>query len=160
MVEEKLVGGLESAKLRKGLLSLGGYGIFVTSKRIIGVKARGRFILRLFFEGLGAAFGNVPGALGLAGAFLSSLLADKLSASQQAKLIEELDEKKDFELGKGDVAELELRKPGIIRGLGHLLIRSSSGEKVKILIDADAKKEYECLKELLIAFKPEVLKLV
>jgi len=157
---EKLLGGLESAKLRRGLLSLGGYGIFVTNKRIIGVKARGRWLIRAFLEGLGQAFGNVPGVLGLTGSFISSVLAEKLSTSQHAKMIEELERREDFELERGDVVELELKKPGILRGLGHLIIKSRSGDKVKILIDADARDEYERLKELLSAFKPSALKLV
>lgn len=124
------------------------------------MKATRRALAKILLEGLGAAFDQVPGLLGLSGAFISSIVAQELSLDQKSRLISELEGRKDFEVRKEDVVELELKKPGFLRGMGHILIRTRSGEELKIYMNVDAKEEYEILLELMRIFKPDALRLV
>lgn len=135
--EEIYLGGIASGDLKKGLGR--GYGIYVTSKRIIGLKKR-----KLGF--LGAITTGV----------VSSAVGGVTSVEESRKAIEELDkERKDIEIPREEVAYIELKKPTFFKR-GHLLIRMASGEEIKIMILG--KKAFEPLKGLMKAFKPEVLK--
>jgi len=132
--EEQLLGGLTSGDLHlKGKVSFG-YGIYVTNKRIIGVKS---------MKGLLAS-----GLLGLAGLWVGR-------TDSSAKAIAELEEKKDIEVRKEDVSEIEMKKPHGIRA-GYLNIALNSGGSVTVLIGN--KKEFEPIKNLMAAFRPAVLK--
>ncbi len=81
----------------------------------------------------------------------------KLSRDQNAEMISELEGKKDFEVLKGEVSRIELKKPSFVNR-GHILITSSKGEDTKILI-AD-KKDYERVMTLMQAFHPGVIAFV
>jgi len=142
MSEEFLIGGFTST-MKKGRIA--GYGIYVTNKRIIGIKAWKRFVV-------GATIGAILG-----GAAVGALLGRALTKDESRKLIEELDKKKDFEAYKEDISYIELKKPSFWRR-GHLLVAMKSGESIKVLMAE--KGDYERLLTLLREFYPEALRLV
>jgi len=142
MSEEFLIGGFTST-MKKGLIA--GYGIYVTNKRIIGIKARKRYVV-------GAIIGTILG-----GPAFGESLGRALTKDESRKLIEELDKKKDFEAYKEDISYIELKKPSFWRR-GHLLVAMKSGESIKVLVDE--KGDYERLLTLLREFYPEALRLV
>lgn len=132
--EERLIGGIASGDLKKGFTR--GYGIYVTSRRIIGIKKR---------------------KLGLAGALTSgvaSWASGGLTVEESRRAISELEKEKDIEVARDEVASIELRKPTFFKR-GHLIIRLASGEEIKIMVLG--KKAFEALRQLMQAFKPEAL---
>ena len=143
MSEEILIGGIVSANLVKGLLR--GYGIYVTTHRIIGIKKRKAALA-------GALAGGLIG--GAIGATIGTILANKLTKAESDKAIEELLSKSDMVIPKEQIVSMELKKPGLLSG-GHLIIKTMDGKKVKIKVQG--KKEFNSLRELLTRFKPEVL---
>lgn len=76
----------------------------------------------------------------------------KLSKDQSAKMIKELDERKDFEVAKRDVPHLERKKPSMWRR-GHLIITRQTGETIKIMVAQ--KKDFEDLVLLMSDFSHE-----
>ena len=140
-MEEQYLGGLESGRMKKGFVA--GYGIYATNLRIIGVKSR-----RALAKGLvGAAIGGVAGAY----------IGMKLSTDQSVKMIQELEERKDFEVSKQNVSRVELKKPSIWRR-GHIVITQVTGEAIKVLIVQ--KKDFQRLVELMRAFSPEIVTVI
>jgi hypothetical protein len=142
MTEENVLGGVSSANLKKGLIA--GYGLYATDRRIIGVMAREK----------GVALGMTAGLAG----FLTTKDIEKLTRDEKAKLISELEEKKDFEVLKDRVAEIELKKPGFIGLGGQITIRTSAGEEIKI--GMYGKKEYEIILDSMQRFKPEAVRTI
>ena len=127
--------------MKKGFVA--GYGIYATNLRIIGVKSR-----KALAKGLvGAAIGGVAGAY----------IGMKLSTDQSVKMIQELEERKDFEVSKQNVSRVELKKPSIWRR-GHIVITQVTGEAIKVLIVQ--KKDFQRLVELMRAFSPEVVTVI
>jgi len=140
-LEEQYLGGLESGRMKKGFVA--GYGIYATNLRIIGVKSR-----KALAKGLvGAAIGGVAGAY----------IGMKLSTDQSVKMIQELEERKDFEVSKQNVSRVELKKPSIWRR-GHIVITQVTAEAIKVLIVQ--KKDFQRLVELMRAFSPEVVTVI
>lgn len=140
-MEEQYLGGLESGRMKKGFVA--GYGIYATNLRIIGVKTR-----KALAKGLvGAAIGRVAGAY----------IGMKLSTDQSVKMIQELEERKDFEVSKQNASRVELKKPSIWRR-GHIVITQVTGEAIKVLIVL--KKDFQRLVELMRAFSPEVVTVI
>lgn len=90
---------------------------------------------------------------GVAGAYVGM----KLSRDENAKMIQELEAKKDFEISKGNVSRIELKKPTFV-SRGHIVIAPTTGEDTKILI-AD-KKDYERVVTLMQAFYLDVVTVV
>ena len=127
--------------MKKGFLR--GYGVYVTDRRIIGVKMRGKGLL----SGLGFAFGGVIGGL----------IASRMTRKEVDKTLSEIEKGKDFEVYRDDVTYIELKKPGRIKG-GHLKIMRRFGDEIKI--DISGKKEYETLLGALQQFKPEALRVI
>lgn len=151
--EEIYLRGFTSGKLKRGMFW--GYGIYATNKRIIGIKSRKGMLA-------GALIGGVIG--GAVGAVVAGQLGKKLTGDENAKMIKELEEKKDFEISKVQVSQIEVKKPNMWQvrligsGRGHLLIVPKSGEQIKILIQGN--KEFEQSRDLMQAFFPEAVKLV
>lgn len=149
--EEEYVGGFTSGALKRGMFW--GYGIYATNRRIIGVKSRKGAIA-------GALVGGVIG--GAAGGIIVGVLGQKLSKDQSVKMIRELEEKKDFEISKEQVSQIEVKKPNVWQvrlvgsGRGHLLITPKSGEEIKILMQGN--KEFENARNLMQAFLPEAVR--
>jgi gas vesicle protein len=136
--DEEYLGGFTSKNLKKGVIS--GYGIYITNKRIIGIKKR-KWVI---------AGHIIGGVIGWA-------VAAKLTKDESRKALEELDRKKDFDVYKEEVSSIELKKPGLMRA-GHLLITKNDGETIKIVVGG--KKEFKALKEMMSAFKPEALRVI
>ena len=99
------LGGFAGGFLARGLTHIG-YGIYFTTSRLIGID-------------LGA---NGGGALGgtLAG-FIHGELMPKLSSKESAKTITDLEQMKEFEIEKGQISRIELKKPGLL-GTRHIVI--------------------------------------
>mgnify|MGYP000094191492 CR=1 FL=1 len=144
--EEYVIGGISSANLAKGFLR--GYGVFVTNRRVIGVKARKKGLV----TGLLAGF--MGGALG---AIIASKLGGRLTREEGVKLLSELEKSKDFELFKDNIIGIELKKPSLVK-TGHIIFRTKFGDKVKIRVFG--KKEYEELLNLMNYFKPEAITVI
>jgi len=135
--KEVCLGGFMSANLKKGLLK--GYGLYITNRRIIGVKKRALALPALLVGGLAA------------------WAMEKVAEDERVKLVEELDKNKDFEIYKERVQAIELKKPSFFKR-GHLRIISTSGEETKIMV-LD-KKAFNALREMMSAFKPEALTVI
>jgi hypothetical protein len=146
---------INSIYLQKGKIRLG-YGLFIINDRIIGVRASRWYLLTsvirapillvtslwgflLLFLGLG--FGLVllfvPVFLELVRAGLNSIFvlpAMERVLRRKEYSIDELEEKKDFELRRGDVWEVEIRQPnGLAPGLVEFRPRSGAPLKVRML---------------------------
>ena len=139
MENEVFIGGVESVKLKRGMVA--GYNLYATSRRLIGVKKRGKAIV----------FRSIP------------ILADLAGSKEKSDMaIEKLKEmKKDFELFKEDISELEIKKPprfGPFQTSGHLKIMTKAGKDIKIKIES--RGDFERVKEIISKFKPEALKMV
>ncbi len=127
MEGEEYLGGVVSGRmLRAG--GIAGYGIYVTTQRLIGAKTLG----------------------GVTGAFVGS----KLSRDQNAQMIDELEQKKDFEVARESISSVEMKKPTFVHR-GHMVIGTATGDPVKIII-ADG-GDYKRLLELMQSFRPEAL---
>ena len=139
MEGEEYLGGVVSGRmLRAG--GIAGYGIYVTTQRLIGAKSR-----KALWKGLaGAALGGVTGAF----------VGSKLSRDQNAQMIDELEQKKDFEVARESISSVEMKKPTFVHR-GHMVIGTATGDPVKIII-ADG-GDYKRLLELMQSFRPEAL---
>ena len=102
---EEFIGGFAGGFLAKGAST--GYGIYATTRRIIGVNVV-KVGARSFLGG------------GMAGLVKGELLP-KLAPAESAAVIAELDEKKDFDVRKDQVSRIEVNAPGLF-GSGHLVI--------------------------------------
>ena len=122
---------------------IAGYGVYATSRRIIGVKSR----RALFKQLAGAPLGGLVGAA----------LGARLSRDESVRLISELEQKKDLEIERNDISGIELKKPSFTHR-GHLVISTFSGDPVKILL-AD-KKDYEKIVVLMQAFRADLVTMV
>ncbi|RJS87192.1 zinc ribbon domain-containing protein, partial [Candidatus Bathyarchaeota archaeon] len=71
---ERILGGGSSANIKKGFLR--GYGVYVTDRRIIGVKARKKGLM----SSLGFAFGGIIGGL----------IATKMTLEEMKKTLAEI----------------------------------------------------------------------
>ena len=66
-------------------------------------------------------------------------------------MVQELDQRKDFEVAKSDVSILELKKPSFLNR-GHIVITRQTGNAIKIIIAS--KKDYKDLVSLISQFSP------
>ncbi len=133
---EKYLGGFDSIQLGKGLSA--GYGIYASNHRLFGLRRRSPAI---------------PLEIGQT---IRDSSPENLTSSQSSQIIHELELRKDFEIPRDQILRLEMKKPPGIFRMGHLIIKLSSGEEVKVKIGKN--KEYELLKTLMRIFDPEVLK--
>ena len=80
----------------------------------------------------------------------------KLAPEESAKVITELDGAKELDMAKGQLASIQIKKPGLLGG-GHLQLTQVNGEKVKISLRHVI--AYGRIVELTSAFKPEIVSL-
>jgi hypothetical protein len=137
---EQFLGGFAGGFLAKG--GTVGYGLYATNKRLIGVNVV-KVGARSFLGGQ------------LAG-FVEGQLIPTLSANESAKVIAELDEKKDFDVRKDQISNIELKSPGVF-GLGHMIITALSRQETKIGLRH--KEAYQRMRDLMQVFYPEVVRL-
>jgi hypothetical protein len=146
--EERYLGGFTSGQLKpmgRGISRrMGGCGLYATSRRIIVVETK-----KGYFDALFALGGIIPVVVAAAGR------RDDMSA----KAIAELEEKKEFEVRKDDISEIEVTKPlaGWIKTrIGRLNIALNSGERIEFIIGTE--KEFENTRDLMSVFYPGRLK--
>jgi hypothetical protein len=133
--EEHMLGGLTSAYFHvKGTASLG-YGIYATNKRIMGIES---------MKGLWGS-----GLFGLVGMWVGR-------RDQSAKVIAELEAKKDFEGRKENILQIQMKKPQGIMAIYYINILLISGGSITVNIGD--KKDFEVLKNLMAAFHPQGLR--
>jgi hypothetical protein len=142
---EQLFGGLMAAGLKKKGSFASGYGIYFTSQRIIGVKTSKWFVLILIIAALGGIGGGVAVGLtigptpALAYLIAFPIITVVIGWGQRrlrfddAMTLEELDKRKDFDIRRDNISEIELKRPGAVRR-GHLTIVPKSGKAVGFLI--------------------------
>lgn len=149
MEEELYLGGFTSANLKKGLMS--GYGIYATTRRIIGTKKHGG-VLKGFLvaSALGGKAGTVKGDL-LRGAFAQAFTKD-----QSAKQIQDLEKNKDFDIYKENITQIEVKKPGAMHR-GHIKIKPKKGKDIEVSMRG--REEFDHTVDLMKAFLPEALKI-
>jgi hypothetical protein len=146
--EEQYIGGFTSAHLKKGLMS--GYGIYATTRRIIGTKKRGGVLKGHFVAGLlGGKAGTVKGTI------LRSAFAQVFTKDENAKQIQDLEKNKDFDIYKENITQIEVKKPGAMHS-GHVKIKPKQGKDIELSMRG--REEFEHTVELMRAFFPEVLK--
>ena len=147
---------INSIYLQKGKIRLG-YGLFIISDRIVGVRASRWYLLTsiihapmvilgsfwgllLLFLGLGGQFGVVffvPVIVEVVWAAVNSIFV--LPAMERVLRgkdysIDELEQKKDFEARRSDVWEVEVRQPnGLSPGVVEFRLRSPGVVKVRML---------------------------
>ncbi len=90
------------------------------------------------------------------GGLVDGQLMPKLSAEESAKVIGELDAKKEFDFSKDQISRIELKSPGIF-GTGHIEITSTDGRKEEISIRH--RIGFERLRDVMQVFLPEALSL-
>ncbi len=158
MLTEEVIDGITSSDLQRDTYRP--YGIYITTKRIIGIKFQKInpmwwFVIVLSIVlvgtliGLGALF--VP--LLIVGFFLIRFILRRTIYKPDdfsKKTIEELEEKRDFEVFKDDIEEIRLQEPkgplfvGLLGGLGGLgRSRRRSNRPYRDLVIQSNKREYK-----------------
>jgi len=146
---------INSIYLQKGKIRLG-YGLFINNDRVIGVRASRWYLLASVIHApilivsslwgflllfLGFGFGLVllfvPVFLELVWAGLNSVFVvpamERVLRGKEYS-IDELEARKDFELRRSDVWEVEIRQPnGLAPGLLEFKPRSGSAVKIRML---------------------------
>jgi hypothetical protein len=134
--------------LKKGHMK--GYGVYATSRRILGVQRRKGVLAGKFVGGLFGSAGSMKNLI------VSSAVGHALTKDEGDKEIADLDKRKDFEIGRENISQIEIKKPGTFKW-GHIKIRPRSGKD--ITIDMNGQKEFEYMKTLMNSFLPEAIKL-
>src|SRR2546425_1309658 len=126
MGREEYFGGLMTSGLKKKGNFAVGYGVYFTSQRIIGIKTNRRFVVILILAVLAAvggasAIGILIGASSAYASFTGLAIILVIIAWGQKRLrfedpssIEELERRRDFEIRRENIAEVDLRRPGLV----------------------------------------------
>lgn len=136
--DEIFLGGFASGFLARGLTRIG-YGIYFTTRRVIGID--------LGKNGGGALGGTMAG-------FIHGELMPQLSREESDKTIANLVRIQDFEMKKDQISRIELKKPGIL-GSGHIVIAPKQGKSEKITLRH--RMAYDRLLTLTQAFSPNMV---
>ena len=152
---ETVLAGLSSADMaRPGSL---GYGIYITDRRIIGVKKPEQFAKMVGGAIAGAVIGKLIGFE--APWAVSSALGRNLSSDENLHLLSELEKNKDFEVSIKDITLVQLKEAGIINP-GQLAFFVGGAKTTDIAISLRNDKVVDSLKDLLKVYFPKVLKVV
>ena len=153
--KETVLAGLSSADMaRPGSL---GYGIYITDRRVIGVKKPEQFAKMVGGAIAGAVIGKLIGFE--APWAVSSALSRNLSSDENLHLLSELEKNKDFEVNIKDLTLVQLKEAGIINP-GQLAFFVGGAKTTDIAISLRNDKVVDSLKELLKVHVPRVLKIV
>ena len=139
--DEEFVGGFAGGFLARQYIP--GYGVYATTRRVIGV-----------------ALTSTPARQFLGGAlagFVQGELMPKLSPDDSNRIIQELDQKKEFALHKEEISQIEIKKPRLL-STGRMIITSKAGEKTHISLRY--RVAFERLRDLMKTFYPEVVRLI
>src|SRR5712664_1770532 len=133
---ETFIGAFAGGFLEKGFRV--GYGLYFTTTRLIGIH--------LGIHGWGALGGTLAG-------FIKGELMPNLSPEESARVIEDLDRIKEFDIGKDQIRRIELKKPGL--GVGHMTITPTQGASITIMLRH--RTAYDRLLQITRAFSAEVV---
>lgn len=143
MSGETFIGGFMSGFLARGFLGFQvGYGLYFTTARVVGVDP-----------------GSHGGSelTGTRAGYIEGELMPKLSEAQNAIVIAELDQVKDFDVAKEQIKQIELKSPGSFGiGFGHIKIVPQQGGSRRIVLRS--RIAYDRLVQLTRAFSLELLK--
>jgi hypothetical protein len=120
---ETFIGGVMSLLLSRGVFfgPRGGYGLYFTTERLIGVDP-------------GAHGGSE--LLGTVAGYIDGELMPTLAEEESSRVIAQLDQVKDFDLPKDSIRQIELKKPGS-HGVGfgriNIVPVSGSSRSLKLL---------------------------
>ena len=149
---ENYLGGLSSPSLKRGTgkgsdlagaigSNVGGYGIYVTDKRLFIIKNQ----KHVFGHPMGPALGG----------FVREELFGG-TVDEHAKTIEELEIYKEIELQKEDILQIELKKPMLLSG--SVTFMTKNGDTPKVFIDH--KSVYDPLRRIMLKFYPERIRII
>ena len=143
MSAETFIGGFASGFMGQGFMGMRvGYGLYFTSARLFGVSAA-------TWSG-GSLGGTVAG-------LIEGELMPALTPDQNTTVIAELERAKDFELGKDQVRNIELKRTGpMMLWLGRITIQPVNGQAIKYALRSAI--AYDRLLKLAQAFGPERLR--
>lgn len=152
---EAVVDGFSSTNLLKPASKTIGYGVFVTDRRIIGVK-KGMLTQAAAGTAAGAVIGGLIG--GRIGAQVgASVLGKKMSSNAGKPLLVNLESNKDFEAYKQDIEYFEIKKPGLA-SQGNLTIWLKTGQPGLVLV-FNGDDTYGRLNSMLQSFMPQGVRL-
>ncbi len=134
---ENFIGGFAGGFLEKGFHI--GYGLYFTTARVIGID--------LGSHGGGALGGTLAG-------FIHGELMPHLSPEESDRVIAMLDGMKDFDVGRDQIRQIDLKRPGL--GSGHMTITPVSGSPITIKLRH--RTAYDRLVQLTQAFSPELVR--
>ena len=151
-VPEIVLAGFSSADMvRPGSM---GYGVYITNKRVIGIKKPEQFAKAVGGAIVGAVIGKM---LGFEAPWaVSSALGRNLTNDETMHLLAELEKNKDFEVDRRDITLIQLKEPFLI-GLGHLAIFVKGEKTTNYSIKFSKDKVHEMLKEMFTTHFPQVL---
>jgi len=147
--KEEYFGGLMTGGLKKKGNFGGGYGVYFTSQRIMGVRTSRWFVVILVLAALAAiggvsAIGILVGVSPAYAYFIALPIILVIIAWGQRRLrfgdpvsIDELERKRDFEIRREDISQIDLKTPGTIRR-GHLIVRPKAGRSLTVMITQEA----------------------
>ncbi len=135
---EEFLGGFAGGFMaRAGVI---GYGIYATTKRVFVVNLR-KTDPRHFLGGAMAGF-------------VQGQLMPRRSTDESAKVIQELEEKEELDVDKGQIARIDLKSPRLF-SKGDIVITPKTGEQIGVKLLH--KTAFERFRELIQVFYPEVL---
>jgi tetratricopeptide (TPR) repeat protein len=149
---EHYIGGLSSPSLKPGTgkgtdlagaigANVGGYGIYVTDKRLFIIKNQKH------------VFGHPKGPA-LGGFVREELFGGTID--ENAKTIDELEIYKETEIQKEDIVRIELKRPMLLSGSISLVAKN--GETHRMFIDH--KSVYDPLRRIMLKFYPERVRVI
>jgi hypothetical protein len=152
---EYVVGGFTSSDMaRPGSL---GYAIYITNRRIIGVKKPGLFAKAMGATVAGTVMGAVLG-LGTKWTVRNSLGRD-LTSEENRALLTELERSKDIELMNQDVTLIQLKRK-FFTNPGQIAFFIKGAQRTDITISLANDEVVEDLRTLFTEHFPRVLKVV
>lgn len=141
--QEEYLDGVASKWLARGMIR--GYGLYATTKRLIGVRKRKQFLETKFL--------GLPAAIKVSRDEKKEY--SKLEKGESQQFIEDLLKSKDFEANKNDIKLIILMRPGRFKQ-GHIKIVLKSGEDISLKLGS--RTIFEKVGEILQSFSPNVLK--
>jgi tetratricopeptide (TPR) repeat protein len=138
---ERYIGGLSSPSLKLSLSEVGGYGIYLTEKRVFILKNQKH------------VFGHPKGPA-MGGFIYAELFGG--TVDNNIKTIEELEIYKEIEIYKNDIVRIDFKKPLLLSG--YVTFFTKNNEIYKIFIEY--KKVFEPLRKLILKFYPDVVRAV
>lgn len=152
---EYVIGGLASADMvRPGSL---GYGIYITDRRVIGIKKPDQFAKSVGGAIAGAVIGKL---LGFEAPWaVSSALGRSLSNDENLHLLAELEKNRDFEAINGDITLIQLKSPGLV-SLGQLAIFLRGATTTDIAVSFRTERVFQDLRAMFQTHYPQVLRII